>query len=129
MCGCSLSLSDAISRYVVPAAPDIPECAEPLIVPLWPACDVPLVVPVPVEDVPDVLEPVPLEDVPAVPEPVPVVDPLPLVVPLAPAPLPDIEEPDPLPIEAFVSIQLLLEPDKQPVTVTVPAVELLAVEL
>ena len=54
---------------------DIPEAAEPLIVPLWPGCDVPLVLPVPVEDVP-------LPDVPApVDGVVPVVEPLPLVVP------------------------------------------------
>jgi hypothetical protein len=50
---------------VVPA-PDIPECAEPLIVPLWPDCDVPLLLPAALPDVP---------------APVPVVDPLPLVVP------------------------------------------------
>ena len=55
------------------------------------------------------------------PEPVvaPVLEPV-------PEPLPDIEEPDPLPIEAFVSIQLLPEPVRHPVTVTVFALELLA---
>jgi len=37
--------------------------------------------------------------------------------------LPDIEEP--LPVEAFVSIQLLLDPERQPVTVTVLALEVL----
>lgn len=109
-------------------APDIPV---PLIVPLWPGCDVP------------VLLPAALPDVPA---PVPVVDPLPLVVPevepapVVPAPvlpelvlpapvlepLPDMEDPEPLLVEAFVSIQLLPEPARQPVTVTVFPVELLA---
>ena len=106
-------------------APD----AEPLVVLLWPGCDVP------------VLLPAALPDVPA---PVPVVDPLPLVVPEAepvvpapvlpelvlPAPvlepLPDMEDPAPLLVEAFVSIQLLPEPLRQPVTVTVFPVELLA---
>ena len=122
--------------------PAAPEGAEPLIVLLCPACDVPLVVPVPVDGV-----------VPAVPAPVPAVDPLPLVVPVAlpepvaapvllpeplavepvapavlPEGLPDVEEPAPeaLPIEAFVSIQLLPEPARHPVTVTVFALELLA---
>jgi hypothetical protein len=61
---------------------DIPEAAEPLIVPLWPGCDVPLVLPVPVEDVPLPDVPAPVDgvvlDVPAL---VPVVEPLPLVVP------------------------------------------------
>ena len=60
---------------------------------------------------------------PVLPEPVvePVLEPV-------PEPLPDIEEPDPepLPIEAFVSIQLLPEPVRHPVTVTVRALELLA---
>ncbi len=41
-------------------------------------------------------------------------------------PLPDMEDPEPLPVEAFVSIQLLPEPVRQPVTVTVFPVELLA---
>jgi hypothetical protein len=42
-------------------------------------------------------------------------------------PVPDIEDPEPEPplIEAFVSIQLLPDPDRQPVTVTVLALELL----
>ena len=88
-----------------------------------------------------VLLPAALPDVPA---PVPVVDPLPLVVPEAepvvpapvlpelvlPAPvlepLPDLEDAEPLPVVAFVSIQLLPEPVRQPVTVTVLPVELLA---
>ena len=70
---------------------------------------------------PDPLAPEPEPDAPDVlPEPVlpePVLD-----------PLPDIEEPDPepLPIEAFVSIQLLPEPVRHPVTVTVRALVLLA---
>jgi len=75
--------------------PDIPLCAEPLIVPLWPDCDVPLVLPPAVEDDPLPVDPVPEPVVPEpvvpepvvpepvadVPEPVPVVEPLPLVVP------------------------------------------------
>ena len=73
----SVALLPAISRYVVPA-PDMPECAEPLVVPLWPDCDVPLVFPA--EDVP--LVPAPVDGVvPDVPALVPVVEPLPLVVP------------------------------------------------
>jgi len=100
--------------------PDIPDCAEPLIVPLWPDCDVPLVLPVPVDDVPAVL--------PDVPAAVPVVEPLPLVVPdveLPDEPVPEADvpgvllEPEPPLIEAFVSIQLLPEPARHPVTVTV----------
>jgi hypothetical protein len=108
-------------------------CAEPLIVPLWPDCEVPLVLPAPVEDV--------LPDVPA---PVPVVEPLPLVVPevapalpeaLVPPVLPaapvlpdeplmlEPDAPEPL-IEAWVSIQLLPEPARHPVTVTVFALML-----
>jgi hypothetical protein len=69
----------------------MPECAEPLIVPLWPDCDVPLVLPVPVEDVlpadPEAVEePAPVEEpvdgvVLDAPAPVSVVEPLPLVVP------------------------------------------------
>jgi len=77
--------------------PDIPLCAEPLIVPLWPDCDVPLVLPPAVEDeplpvvplpepvlpAPLPVDPVPVADVPLpeVPAPVPVVEPVPLVVP------------------------------------------------
>jgi len=59
--------------------------------------------------------------------PAPDVLPEPVVEPVL-EPLPDIEEPDeePLPIEAFVSIQLLPEPVRHPVTVTVFALELLA---
>ena len=108
----------------------MPEAAEPLIVPLWPDCEVPLVLPVPVEGV-----------LPAVPAPVPVVDPLPLVVPapvvgvgevlpvVLPAPvLPLLGIPDSAPRfnEALVNIHVLPEPMRHPVTVTVPALVLLA---
>ena len=104
----------------------MPEGAEPLIVPLWPDCEVPLVFPVPVEGV-----------LPAVAASVPVADPLPLVVPapvvgvldVLPAPvLPLLGIPDSAPRfnEAFVSIQVLPEPMRHPVTVTVPALVLLA---
>ena len=85
--------------------------AEPLIVPLWPGCDVPLVLPAALPDVP---APVPLV-VPELVLPAPVLE-----------PLPDMEDPEPLLVEAFVSIQLLPEPLRQPVTVTVFPVELLA---
>ena len=102
--------------------------AEPLIVPLWPGCDVPLVLPAAIPDVP---APVPLvvpEVEPVVPEPVvpePVVPELVLPAPVL-EPLPDMEDAEPLPVVAFVSIQLLPEPLRQPVTVTVFPVELLA---
>ena len=104
-------------------APD----AEPLIVPLWPGCDVPLVLPAALPDVPapvPVVDPLPLvvpEVEPVVPEPV-VPEPV-VPEPVLPAPvlepLPDMEDAEPLPVVAFVSIQLLPEPARHPVTVTV----------
>jgi len=106
----------------------MPEGAEPL----WPDCEVPLVVPVPVADVlpavaaPPVLDPLPLV-VPAavvgVPDVLPVVLPAPVLPLLVGLDVPDAE---PLLIEAFVSVQALPEPMRHPVTVTVPALGLLA---